>query len=333
METYQKFITFFILIFSFSIIGRVADIKAEQKTVVINLGDQVGRQNPHYHAHKYFADLVSQRTNGQIVVKIFMDSLLGSAQENLEGLRLGSLQMAKTAAAPVSSLSLKFRLFNLPYIFADKKEVFAALDGEIGDILRKDLEDHGLKLMAFYDTGFRSVFNHKKPIEKIEDIKDLRIRVMNHPIMIETFNSLGAKAIPLEYGELYAALQKGIVDGAEQPPAALFAMRFYEVSNYLSLTNHFYDLNVLMMSKKFFDETLTPKQQEIVIEAGKATQTYERILWQEYEDAAIRKIEATGMKVNSLALSAFKQSVTNIIEKYREEIGVELVDLALSYSR
>lgn len=333
MKKYQKCITFFILIFSFSMIGRVAEMSAGQKPVIINLGDQVSRQNPHYHANKYFSDLVSQKTNGNIVVKIFMDSLLGSAQECLEGLRSGSIEMAKTAAAPLSSLSLKFRLFNLPYVFTDKEDVFAALDGEIGDILRQDLENQGLKLIAFYDTGFRSVFNCKRPIKIIEDIKDLRIRVMNHPIMIETFNSLGAKAIPLAYGELYAALQNGIVDGAEQPPSALYAMKFYEVSNYLSLTKHFYDLNVLLMSKKFFDNALTPNQQKIVIEAGKATQAYERMLWQEHEDSAIKKIEATGMKVNSIELSAFKQSVKEIIKKYRQEIGVEFVDLALSYSR
>ncbi len=333
MKKIKKIITFLILICTFLMIGGVAVMNAGQKPVIINLGDQVSRQNPHYHANKYFADWVKLKTSGQIVVKIFMDSLLGSAQENLEGLRLGSIEMAKTAAAPLSSLSLKFRLFNLPYVFTDKKDVFAALDGKIGDILRQDLEDQGLKLIAFYDTGFRSVFNQKKPIYKIEDIKDLRIRVMNHPIMIETFNSLGAKPVPLAYGELYAALKNGIVDGAEQPPAALYSMKFYEVSNYLSLTNHFYDLNVLMMSKKFFDNVLTPKQQQIVIEAGKATQAYERMLWQEYEDSAIKKIEATGMKVNALELSAFKQSVSNVIEKYREEIGDELVDVALSYSR
>lgn len=324
---------FLILFCSYSMTGWVAVTQAEQKkTVIINLSDQVSRDNPHYHAHRYFADLIFEKSNGEIVVKLFMDSLLGNAQESLDGARLGSIQMVKTAAAPLSSLSLKFGLFNLPYIFTNKKGVFAALDGKIGDILRRDLEGQGLKLIAFYDTGFRSVFNHKQPVTSVEDIQGLRIRVMNHPVMIETFNRLGAQAIPLAYGELYAALQNKVVDGAEQPPAALYSMKFYEVSNYLSLTNHFYDLNVLMMSKKFFDNELTPRQRQLVLEAGKATQAYERKLWRQHEESAINKIEATGMRVNSLELAPFKQSVKGVIDKYKKEIGVDFVELALSYS-
>jgi len=110
----------------------------------------------------------------------------------------------------------------------------------------------------------------------LEDLKELKIRVMSDPIMIETFNTLGAFVTPIAYGELYSALKQGVVDGAENPFIAIYTMKFYEVAKYLSITNHFYDLNLVVMGEEFFDEKLTSGQQKIILESGKETQIYER---------------------------------------------------------
>jgi tripartite ATP-independent transporter DctP family solute receptor len=305
---------------------------AADKKVVIKLSDQVNEQNPHFKAHEFFAKTVAEKSGGSIEVKIFPNSQLGSAREGLEGVLSGTIQAVKVTSGELSTYSPKFLVFSLPYMFTNKREVFAALDGKLGAILTAELEKQGFKLVAFFDTGFRSVFNQKRPITTVADMKGLKIRVINDPVMIETINTLGALATPLPYGELYTALKQGVVDGAEQPPVALYTMKFYEVSKYFSLTNHFYDLNLVVMSKALFDRTLSPAQQKAVLEAGKATEQFERKLWNDYEQDVIAKIRATGMQVNELDLAPFKQAVAGIVEKNKARVGPDVIEAALSYA-
>jgi TRAP-type transport system periplasmic protein len=311
--------------------GGVSAEAADQK-VLIKLSDQVNEQNPHYKAHEFFAKTVAEKSGGSVEVKIFPNSQLGSAREGLEGALTGTIQAVKVTSGELSTYSPKFLVFSLPYIFTNKKEVFAALDGKLGDILRAELDKQGFQLVAFFDTGFRSIFNGKRPIKSVADLKGLKIRVINDPVMIETINTLGALATPLPYGELYTALKQGVVDGAEQPPVALYTMKFYEASKYFSLTNHFYDLNLVVMSKKFFDGTLSPAQQKAVLEAGKATEQFERNLWNEHEKDVISKLQAAGMLVNELDLTPFKQAAAAIVEKNKAKVGAEVVGTALSYA-
>ncbi len=304
----------------------------KEAKVVVKLSDQVNEQNPHYLADDYFAKTLAEKSGGSIEVKVFPNSQLGNAREGLEGVLSGTLEMVKVTAAELSTYSPKFSIFSLPYVFTSKTEVFAALDGKVGDILKQELANKGFKLVAFYDTGFRSIFNGKRPINSIADLKGLKIRVINDPIMIETVNTLGALATPLAYGELYMALKQGVVDGAEQPPVALYTMKFFEVSKYFSMTNHFYDLNLVVMSKAYY-EKLSAAQQKAIDEAGKAVQDYERKLWGDYEKDVVGKIEAAGMPVNELDLAPFKTAVSAIIEKNKARVGADIIDAALSYSK
>lgn len=309
----------------------LSNFQASAAPIIMKFSDQVNEENPHYAANVYFAERVAEKTKGAIEVKVFPSSQLGDVRETLEGALIGTVEMTKAAAGSLSSFVPEFSIFSLPYIFTDREQVFAALDGKVGEILAQKLEQSGFKLIAYYDTGFRSIFNQKRPINSLEDMKGLKIRVMNDPIMIDTINTLSALATPLAYGELYTALQQGVVDGAEQPPVALYAMKFYEVAKYFSLTNHFYDLNVVVMGKIFFDK-LTPEQQQAVLEAGQETQAYERKLWKEYEDGIIDKLKAEGMEVNTLDLAPFQKAVEAILEKNKEKVGgAEFIETVLSY--
>ncbi|MFA6504810.1 MAG: TRAP transporter substrate-binding protein DctP, partial [Treponemataceae bacterium] len=147
--------------------------------VVIKLSDQINEQNPHFKADEFFAKTVAEKSGGSVEVKVFPNSQLGNAREGLEGVLSGSLEAVKVSAAELSTYSSKFSVFSLPYVFTKKSEVFAALDGKVGEMLTKELENKGYKLLAFYDTGFRSIFNGKKPINSIADMKGLKIRVIN----------------------------------------------------------------------------------------------------------------------------------------------------------
>jgi len=329
----QRIILVFV-IFIFLLCLTVTPLFAVEKSkpIIIKLSDQLNIDNPQYKAHMYFADLVKKKTNGAIEVQVFPNSQLGSARESLEGTLTGVIEETKVAAAAISPFVKEFSIFSLPYVFTNKEEVFKALDGRVGQILNKKLEDAGFKLISYFDAGFRNVLNSKRPINKLEDLKGLKIRVMSDPIMIETFNTLGALATPIAYGELYSALKQGVVDGAENPFVAIYAMKFYEVAKYLSITNHFYDLNLVVMGKEFFDGKLTSEQQKIILESGKETQIYERQLWADLEKDALRKLEEKGMVVSTPDLIPFKKAAANIIEKNKSKIGADLVEEALLVS-
>jgi len=332
MKNQRNVLVFVIFVFLLCLTVNPLFAAEKSKPIIIKLSDQLNIENPQYKAHMYFADLVKEKTNGAIEVQVFPNSQLGNARESLEGTLTGVIEMTKAAAAAVSPFVKELSVFSLPYVFTNKEDIFKALDGKVGQILNKKLEDAGFKLISYYDAGFRHVLNSKRPINRLEDLKGLKIRVMGDPIMIESFNTLGALATPIAYAELYSALKQGVVDGAENPVVAIYAMKFYEVTKYLSLTNHFYDLNLVVMGKKFFDEKLTSEQQKIILESGKETQIYERQLWADLEKDAIGKLEEGGMVVNTLDLIPFQKAVADIIEKSKSIIGADLLEEALSVS-
>ena len=300
----------------------------EGKTVVLKFSDQVNEENPHVKADYHFAELVKEKSSGSIDVQVFPNSQLGNARESLEGMQSGTIEITKVAAAALSSFCPEFSIFSLPYVFVSKDEVKAALEGEVGRIFAKSLNKAGFEILAYYDAGFRSIFNGNKPITNLSDIKGMKIRVMNDPIMIDSINALGALATPLAYSELYTALKQGVVDGAEQPPVSLYTQKFYEVSKYFSLTNHFYDLNVVVMSKRVYDN-LSSDQQKIIKEAAAETQKFEWDGWKQLEDGVLDDLRAEGMVINELDLAPFQKAVMNIINDNADLMGQEIIDAAL----
>ncbi len=301
----------------------------EGKPVVLKFSDEVNEENPHVKADNHFAELVNAKSGGSIDVQVFPNSQLGNARESLEGMQSGTIEISKVAAAALSSFCPEFSIFSLPYVFVSKDEIKAALEGKVGQIFEESLHKAGFELLAYYDTGFRSIFNSNKPIKTLSDIKGMKIRVMNDPIMIDSINALGALATPLAYSELYTALKQGVVDGAEQPPVALYAQKFYEVSKYFSLTNHFYDLNVVVMSKRVYDN-LSGDQQKVIKEAAAETQEFEWNAWKELEDGVLDDLRAEGMEINELDLAPFQKAVMNIINDNSELIGKEVISAALN---
>ena len=328
----RKFFFSVLLVLALVATGLFANGSSEKSKVLLKFSDQVSEDNPHVQADNYFADLINQNESSDMEVQVFPNSQLGGARESLEGMQSGTIEIAKVSAAALSSFCPEFSIFSLPYVFVSKDEVKAALEGEVGEILQSSLNDAGFELLAYYDTGFRSIFNGKRPIESLEDLSGLKIRVMNDPIMIEAINTLGALATPIAYSELYSALKQGVVDGAEQPPVALFAQKFYEVSDYYSMTNHFYDLNVVIISKPVFD-SLTDDQKEAIKTAAQETQKYEWELWNELEESVLGDLAAEGMKINELDLSDFRTAVKDIIYDNSDLVGKDIIDAAMKVTQ
>lgn len=299
------------------------------RSVVLKFSDQVNEENPHMVANRYFADIVNSANVG-LDVQVFPNSQLGTARESLEGMTSGTVEITKVSAGELNVFAPEFSLFSLPYIFVTKDEVKNALEGKVGDILAESLRNAGFELLAFYDTGFRSIFNGRRPINTMSDLNGLKIRVINDPIMIETVNTLGGIGTPLAYSELYTALRQGVVDGAEQPAVALYAQKFYEVSKYFSLTNHFYDCNVVVMSKRVYD-SLSAEQQKVVKDAAAKTQEYEWNLWDELEAEVLDDLRAEGMVINELDLQPFRDATSHIVDKNVNMVGEEILKAAREY--
>jgi len=319
-----------VLLVAFSpLFAQGASDSDQGKTLVLKFSDQVNEDNPHLKADRHFAELVNAAGVG-LDVQVFPNSQLGTARESLEGMNSGTVEITKVSAGELNVFAPEFSLFSLPYIFVSKNEVKSALEGEVGDILKSSVRDAGFELLAFYDTGFRSIFNGKRPVTSMEDLNGLKIRVINDPIMIETVNTLGGIATPLAYSELYTALRQGVVDGAEQPAVALYAQKFYEVSTYYSLTNHFYDCNVVVMSKKVYD-SLTAEQQKIIKDAAAKTQEFEWDLWNELEKEVLNDLRAEGMIINELDLQSFRDATNFIVDKNSDMVGEEILKAARKY--
>ncbi len=204
--------------------------------ITIRVGHVLAPDHPYTDGLKMFAKLVSKKTNGKVTVDVFHSSQLGDERDMIEGLQLGTLEMALVSTAPLSDFTQKFLAFDLPFIFKDAESARKVVDGPIGNELFQALDGQQIKGLAYWENGFRSVTNNKRPIETPEDMKGLKIRTMENPVQMANFKSLGASPSPMAFGELFTALQQKTIDGQENPLPIVDTSKFYEVQDYLSLT-------------------------------------------------------------------------------------------------
>jgi tripartite ATP-independent transporter DctP family solute receptor len=242
----------------------------------------------------------------------------------VEGLQLGTLEMTLVSTAPLSSFTKKFLVFDLPFIFKDTASARKVVDGPIGTQLLDSLKDQGIIGLAYFENGFRHVTNNKRPIEKPEDLKGLKIRTMENPVHMATFKVLGADPTPMAFGELFTALQQGTIDGQENPLPVIDTSKFYEVQKYLSLTGHFYAPAPLLISKSFF-ESLSPDIQNAIKEAAIEARDYERKLLDEMNAKLVDELQKKGMQINEVDKEAFVKAVQPVYKQFEADITPELI--------
>jgi tripartite ATP-independent transporter DctP family solute receptor len=300
-------------------------------TKIIRLGDSGTEANPQYLAHQFFAKRVAELTNGQVEVKIFMNAQLGGHTQMNEQVASGALEVSKTAAAFMSTYDKRLSIWSLPYSFASLDKFFAAQDGKLGQAYGALAEKYGFKLLGIYHAGTRDIYNKKGPIRTPEDLKKMgiRLRSMPDPVMIDTFNTLGAQATPLEANEVYNAIQQGVIDGAENSITWYLTMKHFEVAPFFSLTHHFYDANPLFASLKWFNQQ-PPDIQKALLQAGKETIPFERKAWAEDEQKNYEKAKAAGIKINDADIAAFQKAAKPVLEKYAPSLG-ELYPILKEY--
>jgi tripartite ATP-independent transporter DctP family solute receptor len=259
---------------------------------------------PTVEAVKFMGELIKQRTQDRIEVQIFPSGQLGGEKDTIEQTRFGVIDMNRINFAPFNNLIPETQILSLPFLFRSEDHMHSVIDGEIGQEIAAAFEPHDLVVLAFYDSGARSFYNSKHPIKTLEDMKGLKIRVQQSDLFIAMMQALGANATPIPFGEVYSALQTGVVDGAENNWPSYDSVKHYEVAKFYSLTEHSMSPEALVMSKMSYDK-LTPEDQAIVKAAAKESVAKMRELWVARETEARQRVEAAGAIANEVDKAPF----------------------------
>ena len=297
-----------------------------QETFTVRIASVSGPAHTHNKVMREWAKKVKEETNGRLILKVLDSAQLGGERDYIEGMQLGNIEMAQVSTGPISGFIPQFMVCALPYVFQDYDQIKRVVNGPIGQKLFELLEQKGIKGLTWFTNGFRSVFNREKPIQGPADLKGMKIRVMESPLMVGTLNAMGASATPMAYGELYTALQQGVMDGAENAPGNMLNDKFYEVCKYYTLTEHFAPPGVVAISMKTYNK-LPADLQEYLVKSAAWLGDYEMAEDQKVQAAALEELEKKGVTINKVDKTPFVEGVKPVLEQFSEEIGPELMDL------
>ncbi|MDR1967040.1 MAG: TRAP transporter substrate-binding protein [Synergistaceae bacterium] len=297
-------------------------------SVELKLGHAINEQDVFHEAALKFKEGVESKTGGELTVSIFPNATLGDERNLLESLKMGTVDMGIITGGPVINFLPSFGVLDLPFIFSTPEHAYKVLDGPIGQGFIKEMEGQGWKALAYGERGFRNLTNSKRPVAKPEDMKDLKIRVMQNPIYIDSFTALGANAVPMAWTEALTALQQGTIDGQENPLNVIAAYKINESNKYLSITRHAYAPNVIIMSMRTWKK-LTPEQQAIVQESAIVAAKHNRDLDNASEAEWLQSLKDAGMEVTEPDIALFREAVSSVYEKYEAQFGKELIQSIL----
>lgn len=280
---------------------------------------------PTVEAVKYMGELIKQRTNGAYSVEVYHSAQLGEEKDTIEQTQTGVIDLNRVSMGPFNGIVPETAVPSLPYMFRSVDHMRHVMDGPIGDEILKAFEAHGLVGLAFYDSGARSFYNTKKDIASMADMKGMKFRVIQSDVFVDMVNALGANATPMAYGEVYSALQTGVIDGAENNWPSFESAKHYEVAKHYTMDEHQIVPEVLVMAKASWDK-LSPADQAIVRQAAKDSVVKMRELWDAQEKKSRDIVEAAGVKVSEIDKQPLIDAMKPVYDKYLST--PELKDLA-----
>ncbi|MDO5981407.1 TRAP transporter substrate-binding protein [Flavivirga sp. MEBiC05379] len=300
------------VLFMFSSCNTLQDKK------VIKLAHGLDISHPVHKAMVFMAEDLEKRSKGTMRIQIYPNQQLGTERQALELLQIGSLDMTKVSAAVMENFSPNMKVFGLPFLFRDRAHTFNVLDGDIGKALLDGGQKYWLKGLGYYDSGSRSFYTKEKSVESPEDLKGLKIRVMESITAMNMVSSLGGSPTPISWGELYTSLQQGVVDGAENNPPSFYLSRHYEVCKFYSLDEHTSVPDVLIMGTHLWND-LNAEQQKWVQASVDLSVAYQRELWAKAEQEALDAVKKAGVQVIHPDKSKFQKKVASMYEGYQDE--------------
>ena len=283
----------------------------------IKLGHGLDTNHPVHHAMVFMQERLDSLSGGALQIQIYPSQQLGTERQLLELLQLGSLGMTKVASAVLEGFAPEYKVLSLPYIFRSEAHRYDVLGGPVGRRILLSSEQYWLRGLTYYDAGSRSFYTKDRPIHSPEDLEGLKIRTLESATQVKMVNSLGGSATPIAWGELYTALQQGVVDGAENNPPSFYTSRHYEVCKFYSLDEHTGLPDVLLVSTIVWDR-LSSEQQSWVQQAADESAEYQKLLWKAATEEALQKVQESGVEIIYPDKEPFAARVSALYDEYRE---------------
>lgn len=291
------------------------------------IGHAMPESHPQAMAMNKFSELAAKYTNNNVKIQVFHTGVLGSDEKQLQAVQAGTQELYIGTLAPLSSKVKEVQIWDLPFMFANEKEVYAVLDGASSKQIFSRIESSGLVGLTWTGMGFRNLSNSKRAVTKLEDVTGLKVRVMANPVALETWKAIGANAVPMAFSEVFPALETKALDGQENPLVHMYANKMQEVQKHISLTNHVYTPVALVASKKFWDTLSAADKagvQKAAIEAGQLQRKY----LEEGDKDVVGKFQTAGVTVSSVPaaeLARIQDKVKPVVAKFAPIIGEEFV--------
>ena len=309
------------------------EVVGDHGSHTLRMGIGLSENSPQYISSQYFGEILEKRTDGRITVDVFPNSQLGDDVQMLEMLQTGTLDMTYPSSSAATSYVEELAVFDLPFLLPSREAAIDVLQSDVALELLEGFEDSGLKPLAFSENGYRQLSNSARPVETPEDVagldvRGLSVRTMENPVHLDIWETLGANPTPMAFGELFSAMEQGVVDGQENPWSTILTSNFHEVQDYGTETRHVYTPFIMMLSERTWD-SMAPEYQELVMEAARQSAEYEIQLSAEYDEWSREQLEERGMEITRLndeQLAAFQEAVQPVYEKWAPRIGEDLIE-------
>lgn len=296
-----------------------SDNTSSGETTILRLADNMPDDYPTVLGAKQFAKLVEEKTNGRYEIEVYSGGQLGDEKSVIEQLQLGSIDLARVNGVPLTEFNDNIGVLNLPYLFETQEEKWEVWNGEVGEEILDSFLDNNLIGLAFYDNGERFFYNSQRPVESLEDMEGLKIRVQESDLAIAIVEALGASATPMSYDEVYSAIQTGVIDGGENNFPSYLTSAHYEVAEYATLPGYQSVPEVLIGSKQLWDD-LSDEDKEIFKEAAKESIDTQREAWDELVEEAREEIEAAGNEIIEIDdISEWREAVQPVYDEFADQ--------------
>jgi len=289
----------------------------KSSVVTLKLAHGLSVDHPVHKAMEFMAQKALEKSGGKLKIDIYPNEQLGNEKECLEKLQLGAIDMTKVSSSMLENFMDDYKVYALPYLFRDSEHKWKVLSGPVGKEILQSGESKGLKGLVYYDAGARSFYTKSKPILKPSDLKGLKIRTQQSPMAMEMIKALGGSATPISWGELYTALQSGVVDGAENNPPSLYTSNHYEVAKYYSLDEHTMVPDVVLINTKKWN-SLPDTLKSVLQQVAEESVEYQKKLWKDYVQECMQIMESKGLKVYHPDKTPFKEMSRSLWDKYAD---------------
>jgi tripartite ATP-independent transporter DctP family solute receptor len=304
---------------------RSARVGADVSRTVLKLAHVLPPSHAVHIAMEFMAKRLAELSGGTVEIQVFGGGQLGTEPESIEQVQRAALAMVKTSAAAMEGFVPDMAVFGLPYLFRDEDHYWDVLLGEVGEEILRAGQPQGIHGLVYYDSGSRSFYTVSRPILHPRDLKEMKIRVLPSRTATDMITLLGAGPTPIPFGELYSALQQGMIDGAENNPPSFFTSRHYEVARHLSLDEHTRIPDVVLFSKQIWDG-LSPQVQRWIEQAADDSLVFQRKLWREQTEEAIETVQKAGVTVHQPDKAAFTEAMAPMYDAIESPRIRELVE-------